>query len=281
MTSNFFPFNPFAYGTTPFGATFNQPFNTLNNTPFNTPVNYNYPTAFGGQYTNQFSNPFNTPTNYTNGFSTPFNGQWNTWQQPFNAFPGATPWWNNSGFSPLNVNGSYTGFNPQNQWFNGFQNNAASNFTNGWNINGWNPLTSNVNGWNNVSAFNTPFVGASNWNTPFAQTPWYAQNFIGQGTTPFAATQPFGAVQPYNFAFPFGGSNVWNGQFPFGYQNTTPVTGGYPTTTTTNGQTNGQQVEYTGRVAAYPFPFSGFAPFMCVNPQQTPATNCTPATVAA
>ncbi len=273
MNTNFNPFNTYPFAQTPFygsfgipsftpgnygpsnwnnwqtpfvGSNTTTPWNTTNFNPFQVPFGgYNQTPlgGFNGQYTNGFNSGLNTVTNGWNPF-------WNNWAS------------NTIGTSPVST------FNPYNT-------------LNSWNT--FNPYT--ATGWNQIN----PFAGFNGVQTPFANiTPW-ANTAPWTNTTPFGGTpnfngfaQPFGTAYPFGVAQPFGigTPNVWNGQFPFNYQPLSPVNVPFNGQTPVTTNTNGQQVEHTGRIAAYPMPFGGFAPFMCANPQQG-VSNCTPVTQAA
>lgn len=238
---------------------------------------------------NSTFNPFTVPFNFNPSVNTPFN------VNPFNSFPQG---WNNTPFSQF----GYTQFPITNTFGSqfGFQNALTNSTFNPWNFTnntGWN--TFNTTPWNTTGQWNNGFFPNTPWNTvnnftPFAQTTPFSNfpvNTFGYtpfNTTPFNGSwlnntpwvnnsvSNFGYTQPFGFGYP----NSIYGQFPFNTQVQNGLNIPFNTQNIQNATTPSQQVEYTGRVAAYPIPFAGFAPFFC-NTTPNGIVNGTPVTQAA
>ncbi|RMH10648.1 MAG: hypothetical protein D6695_11055 [Planctomycetota bacterium] len=169
----------------------------------------------------------------------PFNGF-----GPFGFSPFASNWGvNNTPFWP--GSGFFPGFQPSNSFG---QNNWNTPWSNGFNTPFGNSFGSYFpwNNWSNNWSSPVNWFSGSNWGAPFN---W--QSFFGN--------IPYG----WNFANPFFA-------FPFG-------TNWQQTGNTQSGTS--EQPTNVGANVAYPFPFGGFNPFMCVNPQSV--VNGNPSTQAA
>ncbi len=190
---------------------------------------------------------FFTPQFGFNGYS---GGSFPGFNQPWNAqfpFPGSS--WNGG-----NHNNSWN--NQFNGWANQFP--GFSPFANTWNQSSpW----SNFGGSNFSDHQSFPWGFGQSWNSQpwnnqfWNNQPWFnAAPFFGQQTGFGPWNTPFAGSQPFPFA-----------SFPFGWWNQNQQ----QTATTTNEQGTASPAAQAG----YPFPFAGFNPFFCFNPQNAPTSN--------
>ena len=192
--------------------------------------------GFGGSSFPGFNQPWNAQFPFAgNNWN---GGNYNSWNNQFNGwanqFPGFSPFASNwNNSSPWN---NFGGSNFQDQFNQSFPWGFAQSQS--WNNQPWNNQLWNSQPWSNASPFFGQQTGFSPWNTPFA----------GNQPSPFAWNQA-----ALFASFPFG---WWN-------QNHQQAAG-----------TNSDQgTASPAAQAGFPFPFAGFNPFFCFNPQNAPTSN--------
>jgi hypothetical protein len=200
--------------------------------------------SFGGGgsfpgYTQPWNAQFPFPGNHSNAWNTNpgWNNQFGGWGNQFPGFSPTTSNWNNT--SPWS--NFFGGSNFSNQFNESFPWGFGQNQSQPWNNQSWNSQP-----WNHAFPFSgqqSSFNSFSPWNTPFA----------GNQASPFG----------WNQASPFASSPF--ASFPFGWWNQAQQQ--------TPGTTNEQSGASPAAQSGYPFPFAGFNPFFCFNPQTAPTSN--------